>query len=90
MDKNLQKIIDARIKETVPKILATSAFTADKVTDTPSDALQVVNRQYVTLNGPSASRPTSSIVGQFYFDTTLGIPIWWAGTKFVDATGTVA
>ena len=26
---------------------------------------------------------------QFYFDTTINRPIWWNGTAFVDATGTV-
>jgi hypothetical protein len=48
----------------------------------------------VTLSTPSAgdtaSRPsTGLLVGQFYFDTTLGIPIWWNGTDWIDATGTV-
>jgi hypothetical protein len=40
-------------------------------------------------SGDTASRPTLSLlVGQFYFDTTLGIPIWYDGTNWVDATGT--
>jgi hypothetical protein len=40
---------------------------------------------------PSAgtSKPTSSLeVGQMFFDTTIGKPIWWNGSKWVDATGT--
>ena len=42
-------------------------------------------------NGTTANRPTQSLqIGQFYFDTTLGIPIWYNGTDWVDATGTVA
>ena len=42
-------------------------------------------------NGATADRPTQSLqLGQFYFDTTLGIPIWYNGTDWVDATGTVA
>jgi hypothetical protein len=42
-------------------------------------------------NGATADRPTQNLqVGQFYFDTTLGIPIWYDGTDWVDATGTVA
>lgn len=41
-------------------------------------------------NGTTANRPTQNLqVGQFYFDTTLGIPIWYDGTDWVDATGTV-
>jgi hypothetical protein len=68
------------------------AFAQRVLTDTPTDALSVVNRKYITLNGPSASRPTSSVIGQHYFDTSLasgrGKPVWWNGTGFVDATGT--
>lgn len=62
-------------------------FTKRIIVDTPTDALQVTNRKYVTLNGVSANRPTASVVGQFYFDTTLNKPLWWNGTGFVDATG---
>jgi hypothetical protein len=41
-------------------------------------------------NGVTADRPTQNLqVGQFYFDTTLGYPIWYDGTDWVDATGTV-
>jgi len=90
METELQKQIDERIKKLMPEILKGSAFTDRKLTDTPTDKNAVVPRGYVTMNGVSASRPTSSVVGQFYFDTTLGYPVWWDGTKFVDATGTVA
>ena len=38
----------------------------------------------------TANRPTATGVGQIYFDTTLGRPIWWNGTTWVDATGTAA
>jgi hypothetical protein len=41
-------------------------------------------------NGTTADRPTQSLqIGQFYFDTTLNYPIWYDGTDWVDATGTV-
>lgn len=40
-------------------------------------------------SGPTVDRPTVGLVdGLFYFDTTLGIPIWWYGQNWVDATGT--
>ena len=40
--------------------------------------------------GDTASRPSTSLqVGQQYFDTDLGIPIWWNGTDWIDAAGTV-
>jgi hypothetical protein len=48
--------------------------------------------QNVTVppSGTTANRPTERLeVGQYYFDTTLGIPIWYDGTNWVDATGTV-
>lgn len=40
-------------------------------------------------SGTSANRPvlTSSQVGVIYFDTTLGKPIYWSSTAWVDANG---
>jgi hypothetical protein len=39
--------------------------------------------------GATASRPGAQLtVGQVFFDTTLGFPVWWNGTTWVDATGT--
>lgn len=86
---NLEKQIDTRIKKLVPEIMRSTIFTKRKITDTPTDNLQVVNRGYVTLNGTSANRPLSSITGQFYYDTTIGKPIWWSGSSFKDAAGNV-
>lgn len=83
MNDDLNKKIDERIKT----YLQGNAFTDRKLTDTPTDALQVVNRRYVTLNGTSSQRPTSSVVGQFFLDTTIGQPIWWDGTGFIDGDG---
>jgi hypothetical protein len=40
-------------------------------------------------NGVTADRPTQNLqVGQFYYDTTLGIPIWYNGTVWKNASGT--
>jgi hypothetical protein len=52
---------------------------------------QAVN---VPRSGVTADRPVSTVqvplaVGEFYFDTTLGYPIWYDGADWVDATGTV-
>lgn len=45
----------------------------------------------IKTNGSSSNRPTyksSKItIGFQYFDTTLQKPIWWTGSKWVDATG---
>jgi len=34
------------------------------------------------------TRPTEPQIGQRFFDTTLGKPIWFNGTDWIDATGT--
>jgi hypothetical protein len=40
-------------------------------------------------NGTTADRPIQNLqVGQFYFDTTLGYPIWYNGTVWKNASGT--
>ncbi len=68
-----------------------AGFTARKLADTPTDDLMVVNRKYVNLNGNTASRPTSSVIGQHYFDTDLNQPVWIGnGFAWVDANGNPA
>ena len=43
----------------------------------------------VPSSGTTANRPIDVLqVGQFYFDTTLGIPIWYNGTVWKNASGT--
>ena len=79
--------LDQKVISIVQQYLKGSAFQDRKLTDTPTDALSVVNRKFVTLNGASANRPTSSIIGQRYFDTTIHKPIYWDGVGFRDAAG---
>jgi hypothetical protein len=40
-----------------------------------------------TPSGGSWERPPSPGLGDCYFDTDLGVPIWWSGTAWVDAGG---
>ncbi len=43
----------------------------------------------LTSSGTTADRPTVFLfVGRTYFDTTLGKPIWYNGTGWIDAAGT--
>jgi hypothetical protein len=43
----------------------------------------------IPLAGTKLQRPVENIsVGQQYFDTTLGIPIWWNGVHWINASGT--
>lgn len=43
--------------------------------------------QFRTANYTTAARPSPIGVGAQIFDTTLGIPIWWDGTNWIDAAG---
>lgn len=41
-----------------------------------------------TQSGTTANRPVKGLyTGRFYFDTTLGKPIWYKTSGWVDATG---
>jgi hypothetical protein len=37
-------------------------------------------------NSTTATRPTVTTVGTSWFDTTLGIPIWWNGSHWINAS----
>jgi hypothetical protein len=39
------------------------------------------------LSGPSAARPETETIGVMFFDTSLGTPIWFNGTGWVNALG---
>lgn len=90
--EEMNKLIDERIKKIVPNYLEAGAFTQRKLTDTPSDNLQVVNRRYVNLYGTTADRPVASVYGQKYFDTTIGRPIYINPTtgRWVDGAGSIS
>ena len=73
----------------IEKYLQSGSFTKRTLIDTPTDSLSVVNRKYVTLNGTTAKRPTSSVMGQFYYDTSLDRPIWLGnGGVWKNSSGT--
>lgn len=76
----LDKMIDDRIKAILPQYLQQQAFTQRKLTDTPTDSLQVVPRKFVTNNGTVANRPVSSVavIGQPYYATDTGIPMTYS------------
>lgn len=90
-DNDLKKQIQETSLATIREYMKSSAFTDRKLTDTPTDALSVVNRKYVNLNGVVASRPTSSVatVGQNYFATDTNIPMTYNGTNWVNGVGSV-
>jgi hypothetical protein len=50
----------------------------------------VINLLLTPSAGPTASRPITGLqIGQQYFDTTINRPIWWTGTNWINAAGTV-
>ena len=86
-----EKQIEEIAMEVVKKYNKSSAFTDRKVTDTPSDALSVVPRKFVTANGTFTNRP-KAVTGQMYLATDLatnGLPAWYNGTNWVSATGSI-
>ena len=84
MDK---KEVQGIIKE----YLQSAAFTAEKVTDTPTEALSVVNRKYVNLNGAVTDRPKSSVasVGQSYYATDTNIPMTYSVGGWRNGVGSI-
>jgi hypothetical protein len=47
------------------------------------------NNVVVPVSGTTIQRPTLKLqVGQIFYDTTLGIPIWYNGTVWKNASGT--
>lgn len=50
-----------------------------------SDYCEIHNPQ----SGTTANRPTIHAEGQQYFDTTLGIPIWWDGSNWIDSLANI-
>ena len=46
----------------------------------------------IVMSGPTADRPTlySQDAGVMYLDTTIIKPVWWTGSRWIDATGTTA
>ena len=82
-ENDVKKIVQEEIKKFF-------SFTNRKLNDIPVGALEVVNRKYVNMYGSVAGRPTASVVGQQFFDTTLGYPIFRnSNNAWVSATGSV-
>lgn len=89
--QELIKLIKGQIEKIVPDYLQSKAFTDRKLTDTPTDDLQVVPRKYVNMYGSVASRPVNSVVGQQYFDTSIGRPVFRRSDgAWVDGAGSIS
>ncbi len=90
MDNETKRNIEIMIQQQIGLYLKNQGFTARKVTDTPTDDLQVVNRKYVNLNGSIAGAPKSSIIGQQFFASDLGYPVYkHQNGRWVNSVGSV-
>jgi hypothetical protein len=49
--------------------------------------IQVARTRSDNVTGTTAARPTTVAAAFRYLDTDLGIPIFWDGTNWIDATG---
>lgn len=55
-----------------------------------SAMLQLMGTQLTSSgSGITAARPTVHSVGDVYFDTTLGLPVWWNGANWINAAGAI-
>ena len=93
--EELRKIVIEEVRKEVKEGLREeigkeTSFMARKPTDTPTDDLQVVPRKYVNMFGSVAGRPQNSVWGQYYFNSTVGYPMWRrTDGAWVSATGSV-
>jgi hypothetical protein len=97
-DPAYQKYNGAPLAPTPPNLPVAAPATYD--TTFENQMLNVLRLYFNQLNnytqaiatpefGVTADRPTTGLqTGQIFFDTTLDIPIWWNGTKWVNASGT--
>lgn len=87
----IKKLIRDEFRKLIVEYMRSTAFNDRKLTDTPTDSLQVVNRKFVTLNGLVANRPNSSVatIGQPYYATDTGIPMTFSATGWKNGVGSV-
>lgn len=90
-DVQAEADLTVRIDRSVRAYIGSAAFNARKVGDTPTDALSLVPRKFVTNNGLLASRPASSVatVGQPYFATDTGIPMIYSVEGWRNGVGSI-
>ena len=79
-----------------PNLLVAPVDYRQQYVDQLNNALRLYFNQVDNFNagilippsGETADRPTERLqIGQFYFDTTLGFPIYWNGTDWINAIG---
>lgn len=75
------------------QVINVGAASNDLAADRARQAFAKCNLNFAAIqlgigSGTTSQRPTSGLfIGGYYFDTTLGWPVWWNGTTWVNATG---
>jgi hypothetical protein len=96
MTSQVPKFITLRPSK-APSLLVAPTDYSQRYQDQLNNALRLYFNQVdnftqgatVPDSGPTNQRPiTTLLTGQIYFDTDLNIPIWWDGSKWVNASGT--
>jgi hypothetical protein len=85
-----------------PNLLVAPSVYSSQYQDQLNNALRLYFNQVdnftqaiaIPLSGITADRPLQSLqvplaIGQTYFDTTLNRPIFWTGTQWIKADGSV-
>jgi len=92
--------IGALITSKAPNLLIAPVDYSQQYQDQMNNALRLYFNQIDSFNqaisipdvGTTLQRPTKNIlVGQQFFDTSLGahgLPIWWDGFNWINASGT--
>jgi hypothetical protein len=83
-----------------PNLLIAPVKYDQRYTDQVSNSMRLYYSQIdsftqaiaIPLSGVTADRPIENVqvpiaIGQLYFDTTLGYPVWWNGVDWVNASG---
>lgn len=94
-ENNIPNLDNTQFKEQVVKLIKEEirkslGFSQRKLGDTPTDDKMYTPRSYVNMYGSIAGRPISSVVGQQYFATDLGYPIYKSNNgAWVNGVGSV-
>jgi hypothetical protein len=64
---------------------ATTATTATSSSYATTSSLSIVSER----SRAGSTRPTSVQAGSMFFDTSLGVPIWYDGSNWINATGSI-
>lgn len=85
--EEVQRMIEEKVSEIIKKRMN---FTQKKIGDTPTDNYMFTPRGYVNMYGSIAGAPVGSVVGQQYFATDLGYPVFKnSNSRWSNSVGSV-